>query len=145
MDTFYSLRLSTDLLASVLPRSTLGRMQKLTYIAGLSISILVFPALALAATTCVNDPQGGLNSPLLYCNIQEFVETALKALVMIALPIIAFFIVVAGFRFVTAQGNPENLKKAKMNFLYVIIGAGLILGAWVLSTLIGATVSQLVG
>jgi hypothetical protein len=37
------------------------------------------------------------------------------------------------------------LTTAKKNFVYVIIGAALVLGAWVLSTLLGATVSQLIG
>jgi hypothetical protein len=52
-------------------------------------------------------------------------------------------IVVAGFQFVLAQGNEEALGKAKRNFMYVVLGATLILGAWVIATLIGGTVNQL--
>ena len=87
----------------------------------------------------------GLCNPLSFKTVQAFVEGALKVLVMIALPIIGFFIVFSGFQFILAQGNEGKLKNAKQNFVYVIIGAALVLGAWVLATLLGATVSQLVG
>jgi len=46
---------------------------------------------------------------------------------------------------VLARGNSSKLDEAKKNFVYVIIGALLILGAWVIATLIGGTVTQLVG
>lgn len=75
--------------------------------------------------------------------IPRFIEGALKVMVMVALPIITVFLVYAGFQFVLAQGNQESLTKAKRNFLYVIIGALLIMGAWIIATLIGGTVTQL--
>lgn len=87
----------------------------------------------------------GLQNPLQYDTITGFIAAALKALVVIALPIITLFIVLSGFMFVFARGNPNKLKDAKMNFFYVILGAILILGAWVLATLIGGTVSQVIG
>ena len=87
----------------------------------------------------------GLQNPLKFNDIQSFIAGALKTLVVVALPIITLFIVISGFMFVAALGKPDKLSKAKENFVYVIIGALLILGAWVLATLIGGTVSQIVG
>ena len=91
------------------------------------------------------DAQTQLNNPLnpTFSSIPNFIAGALKVLVMVALPIISLFIVYSGFLFVAAQGNEEKLSKAKSNLMYVIIGAILILGAWVIATLIGGTVSQL--
>ena len=86
-----------------------------------------------------------LENPLKVSSIAEFIATALKVLVVVALPIITLFIVISGFMFVLARGNESKLTEAKKNFVYVIIGALLILGAWVIATLIGGTVSQLVG
>lgn len=83
--------------------------------------------------------QAGIN------NIQDFIAAFLKAVVEISLPILTLFIVYAGFKFVLARGRPEELAKAKMNFLYIILGAILILGAWVLASLIGATATQVLG
>jgi len=86
-----------------------------------------------------------LKSPLSaeFNSISSFIAGALKILVMVSLPIISLFIVYSGFLFVAAQGSEEGLSKAKENFKYVIIGAILILGAWVIATLIGGTVTEL--
>ncbi len=78
-----------------------------------------------------------------FSSIPQFVSGALKVMVMVALPIITLFMVYSGFLFVFAQGNQEQLAKAKTNFVYVIIGSILILGAWVFASLIGGTISQL--
>ena len=91
--------------------------------------------------------EGGIQSPLKpeVSSIPAFIEAALKALVMIALPILTLFIVYSGFKFISAQGNSSKLEEAKKNFMYVIIGSLLILGAWVVATLVGGTVNQLTG
>lgn len=78
-------------------------------------------------------------------SLQDFIAAFLKAVVEISLPILTLFIVYAGFKFVFARGNPGELEKAKMNFLWVILGAILILGAWVLATLISSTATQVLG
>lgn len=91
--------------------------------------------------------QTGLQNPLNsnFSTIPAFIAGALKVLVIVALPIITLFLVVSGFMFVFARGNSSKLDEAKKNFVYVILGALLILGAWVIATLIGGTVTQLVG
>jgi heme/copper-type cytochrome/quinol oxidase subunit 2 len=78
-------------------------------------------------------------------DIQSFIAAFLKAIVQISLPILTLFIVYAGFKFVFARGKPEGITEAKRNFLYVILGAILILGAWVLASLISTTASQVLG
>lgn len=102
--------------------------------------VIVFAASAVQAQSRLENP---LDSS--FSDIPSFIAGALKVLVMVALPIIALFIVIAGFMFIKARGNSSELTKAKENFLYVIIGALLILGAWVIATLIGGTVTQLLG
>lgn len=89
--------------------------------------------------------QGGLENPLKFSSIEKFIEGFLRAIVIIALPLITIFIVYAGFKFIAARGNPEGLNDAKRNMAYVLVGAILILSAWVLATMIGGTVRQLVG
>lgn len=89
--------------------------------------------------------QQGLKNPLQYNTIGEFVAGALKALVLIALPVVAFFLLLAGFQYISAQGKPDDIKTAHRNFLWVLVGGALMLGAWVLATLIGGTVQQVIG
>ena len=100
------------------------------------------PAIAFAAGDIT-----ALMSPLKanVSSIPAFISSFLKSMVKISLPIIAFFFLLAGFKFVSAGGNSEKIESAKTNFLYVVLGAALILGAWVLSTLIGNTVTEVLG
>jgi hypothetical protein len=110
--------------------------------AALLLWALALPAFAQtgcgAGSTC-------LENPLKFSSLERFIEGVLQAIVMIALPIIVAFIVYAGFKYIFARGNASEIGKAHENFKYVIIGTILILGAWVLATLIGGTVSQLLG
>jgi hypothetical protein len=109
--------------------------------------ILLPTALTFFSSTAIAlaQAQGGttLVNPLKFGDIASFIAGALKILVMVALPVITLFVVYSGFMFVTAQGKPEALKTAKTNFVYVVLGALLIMGAWIIATLIGGTVSQL--
>lgn len=43
-------------------------------------------------------------------------------LFVILLMVAAIFIIIAGFQFVTAAGDPEKLNKAKISLLYALIG-----------------------
>lgn len=104
-------------------------------------------AVVFATNVCLAQNNSGLQNPLNsnFQSIPNFIAGALKVMVQVALPIIALFMVYAGFKFVTARGNTEQINSAKQNFLYVVIGAILILGAWVIATLIGGTISQVAG
>jgi len=94
-------------------------------------------------TGASNQQAAKLENPLAFNSIGEFVAGALQALVLIALPIVGFFILLSGFLFISARGNKEQLAKAKTNFMWVIAGSILILGAWALAQLIEGTVNQL--
>ena len=107
-------------------------------------ALVAFCLLMLPVSTYATNHTGlGLRNPVQFPDIASFIEGALRALVTIALPIVAFFIVYSGFLFVSARGNDSKLSKAKENFKWVILGSALILGAWVLATMIAGTVAQL--
>ncbi len=94
----------------------------------------------VSASTCRKDE---LCNPLKFNSIQGFVEGFLQAVVYVGFPIAVLFVVYSGFKFVFAQGNPEDLAKAKKNFMWTIIGVGLFLGAWALAMMIKGTIAQL--
>lgn len=102
-------------------------------------------SILFSSVKVVNAAEGKLQNPSLFGNIPDFIAGVLKAIVTIGLPIITLFIVISGFMFLIAQGNPTKIETAKKNFMWVIVGTLLILGAWVLVTLIAGTVTQLVG
>lgn len=107
-------------------------------------ALYLLPVIAQAAQ-CEGTSGFAIANPLKYCSIMAFVEAALRLFVMLALPVLAFFIVLAGFSFILARGNSTKLQAAKWNFLYVIVGTCLVLGAWLLASLIGATITQITG
>lgn len=88
--------------------------------------------------TTIDNPLGNnLNS------IPSFIEEILNIVLYIGIPIVTLAIIYSGFLFVTAQGNSDKLKTAKNTLLYTIIGAALLLGAFVLANAIGSTVDQI--
>lgn len=83
-----------------------------------------------------------LQNPLSSSTIQDFMIKILDAVVLILTPVVVIMLLWAGFLFVTAQGNPEKLKKAKNALLYTLIGAAIVLGAKGFALAIGTTISQ---
>lgn len=59
----------------------------------------------------------------------------------ITLPIMVIFIILAGFRFMYARGNPTALAAARKNFVQVFIGLLVIMGVYYII----ATVANAVG
>lgn len=99
----------------------------------------LFPLAAVAATC----QPGTLCNPLGFNTLYDFLIAVLNVVIAIAFPAIVLFLVWIGFKFVTAQGNADELKKVRGYFLWAIVGALLVLGARVLAEAIRATVEQL--
>jgi len=105
----------------------------------------VSPAISLAA---VGDPSSGtggvqLQNPIKVGTVQEFIRAVLDIVVQVGFPIIVLALVYTGFLFVKAQGNDEELKTAKRSFFWTVVGAIVLLGAWVITTAISGTIDQL--
>ncbi len=84
-----------------------------------------------------------LINPLGERTLTEFFLDLLQILLIFAVPIIVFFIIYAGFLYVTARGNQEQVTKATRALGYAILGGVIILGAQVILTVIEGTVSAL--
>ncbi len=100
------------------------------------------------------NPQGGttggtaggdttLENPLQVNSLWDFIEAVLGWVVKIGAVLVGVFFVISGFKFVAAQGNEEKLSEAKRGFVYTVIGAVLLLGAWTLATIISSTVAEI--
>ncbi len=84
-----------------------------------------------------------LQNPIRAGNFEEFLNAIISIVVQIGVPVVALGIIYSGFLFVTAGGNTEKLNLAKQTFLYTLIGAAIVLGAFVISAAIQGTVDQL--
>jgi hypothetical protein len=90
--------------------------------------------------------QGGtfvLCNPLAANNFCDLITAILNVVIALGVPIAVLFLVWSGFRFIFARGRPAELESAKKNFMYVIIGIAVFLGAWTLAKVISATIQQL--
>lgn len=75
--------------------------------------------------------------------ISGFIDKLLTAVIQIGIPIAVLFIILAGFKFIVAQGKPAELEAARRNFLHVVIGVAIFLGASALAKLIVGTLKQI--
>ncbi|MCA9361809.1 hypothetical protein KC906_00390 [Candidatus Kaiserbacteria bacterium] len=81
-----------------------------------------------------------LANPIAFTSIQELLVALLYVFMTIATPIVVFFLIYAGFMYVTAQGNPEKIRVASQALMYGIIGGVIILGSAGIATIIKNTV-----
>ncbi len=89
-----------------------------------------------SATAALKNPLGGIP------NVETLFQSIMIAFITISVPIIVFFVIYAGFLYVTAQGNPEKIKAASKALLYAIIGGVIIIGAIAITTIVGNTVNS---
>ncbi|ETB63835.1 TPA: hypothetical protein DIC38_02145 [Candidatus Nomurabacteria bacterium] len=76
-------------------------------------------------------------------DIPSLIEQIVEIVLVVGIPIIALAIIYTGFLFIKAQGAPEEINKAKQALLYTLIGAILLLGAFVISKAIVKTVDEI--
>jgi len=83
-----------------------------------------------------------LNNPIgAFSTIPDMLNAIVNVLLVIAVPIVVFFVIYAGFTYVMAQGNPEKIKAASQSLLYGIIGAVIIFGAFAISAIVQSIVN----
>lgn len=84
----------------------------------------------------LDNPIGGVAS------IDGLLLAILQMVMIIATPIIVFFIIYAGFLYVTARGNPEQIKQASKALTYGVIGGVIIAGSLAIMTIMEDVVNS---
>ena len=77
--------------------------------------------------------------------IPSFIQAALGIVVKVGIPVASIFIIFSGFQFITAEGNESKLTAAKKSLFYSCIGFGVLVGAWLLATVIQGTITSITG
>ena len=103
--------------------------------------------------TCTGDAGGGgYNFNVKFINplgpngpqdIPTLLNKILDALMLFLVPIVVLFIIYAGFLFVMAQGNDAKLTKAKSVLGWTLVGAAILLGAKIITTVLSSTVTNI--
>jgi len=74
-------------------------------------------------------------------SIEALLVAILNIVEILMIPVIIFFIIWAGFKYVTARGNTTEVEEATRALTYAIIGGVLVLAAVAISKIIQTTVS----
>jgi len=98
---------------------------------------------------CVSAPLSvysfSFENPIKKRSLEEVVAAILDFVTQVGAVIAVLFMVYAGALFVFARGNETELQKAKQAFLWTLIGALIVLGAFVLGEVIKNTAAELRG
>ena len=123
------------------------------FLTSLLMMIFIAPLFVLAEEGCTGgggEGCGGGSGPIEIVNpfkkdsIKGLIETIVNDILMPIGGVIAVMMIMyAGFKYVTAGGDATKIKEAHEALKYAVIGAAILLGAWVISTAIGKTIDQL--
>jgi len=98
-------------------------MKKIIVFSATLLSFLLLATPALAASADVT-------------KIQTFIQSVIQVLVALAGLISAGFFVWGGIGYITSSGDPEKLDRSKKTIVYSAIGLVIVMGAFVLSTIV---------
>lgn len=82
-------------------------------------------------------------NPIKSDSVAEVMVSFFGILVQIGAVAVTLAIVYAGFLFVVAKGNPEQLNKAKTTLFWTIIGALILLGSQIIASIIENSIKNL--
>ena len=90
---------------------------------GLLFGVIILTAQAVLALEIPN--------PIKARSFQELVTNLAKAIQIIAFVLAPVFIIVAGFKFITAAtaGNASGVTNARKMFLWILVGTAIVVGA----------------
>lgn len=104
------------------------RIKKLIF--GLLLVVFIIP-LTIQAQTVVLDP------PTKHTELWQLIDDIIDFIFYLSMPIAAIMIIVAGYFFITAMGDPEKILRAKKMILWTLIGLLVIISAKGLIELLG--------
>jgi len=102
------------------------------YLSLILLTIIFLPLAVQAQTVTIDNPLGDEDMQL-----WELLDKIINFIFYVSIPVAAIMIIIAGFRFVTAIGDPEKIQTAKKMILWVTIGLFIIFLAKALIVLFG--------
>ena len=108
--------------------SSLPAMLRIAMQAGVLTALLLLPVIALA--------QPGTLTVSLPVLISNLVATALQVLWIIAIGFVVIMFVIAGFKYLTAQGESSKIDEANKAIIWGTVGTAVIVLAWSIISLV---------
>lgn len=96
---------------------------------GINIPVLLF---AQGLVPCGTNSASGLDQSCQTCHVMQLINGVAAWLVGILSVVVAIMIIIAGFRLLTANGNPSAISDAKGMIFNAFIGFAIVVAAWLL-------------
>jgi predicted small integral membrane protein len=94
------------------------------------LSIVLLTSLLAVSPAFAQTTTGGVSQ------IQSFIESVIGVMITLAGAVSVGFFIWGGFGYITSSGDPEKLDKSKKTVMYSGIGLAIVLGAFVLSSIV---------
>ena len=91
------------------------------------IGLFFAAAAALAQTPGPCPPKCTITSPIQSTSFEQIVDSFVKYANMLLIPLSTLMVLIAGFFYMTAGGNPEKIKTAHRTLTWAVIGIALVL------------------
>jgi len=91
-----------------------------------------------ADTSFTNPITAPNNLPATATGAETFVGLILQFLTIVGGLWFIFWIIIAGFNWITTEGKPDKLEKARTQVIHAIVGLVVLISAYALTALIGA-------
>lgn len=98
-----------------------------------AILIVAFFAISIGARA---KAEGLFDPPTKSREFGEILQNLADWVKLVGIPVVVFFLILAGIYYVTAQGNEEKLKKAHTILVWTLVGAAVVAGASVIASAI---------
>jgi predicted small integral membrane protein len=105
----------------------------------ITLSIVLLTSLTSVSPAFAQTTTGGVTQ------IQTFIQSIIQVMITLAGLVAVGFFVWGGFGYITSSGNPENLDRSKKTILYSAIGLAIVLGAFVLTSVVTQLATQAFG
>ena len=94
----------------------------------------------------VADAAGGptkFPNPIQATSLSGLLRDLMKIVIQLGAIAVVFFLILAGFKFVTARGDTKQIESARSTLTWTVIGGMVVLGAQVIADAIQGTVNEL--
>jgi len=124
-------------------------MKKIIYLIKFYLLLVIITIFTRVSFVAADETPGApeiqtvtLDNPLKnVSSIEALLVAILNIVEILMIPVIVFFIILAGFKYVTARGNTTEVEEATRALTYAVIGGVLVLAAVAISKIIQTTVS----
>lgn len=101
--------------------------QKLIYIWFIVTGVLVMPLWIFGAS--LTGGENEIGNPIKSQTFDQLLSNFFNKINPVVMLVAMFFVLLSGYKFLTAQGEPGKIKEAQQMFLWTAIGVAIIVGA----------------